>query len=535
MFPRKLTKAVISAPDYPVVQTRQGRVRGLVVEDTFIFRGIRYARARRFRMPEEPEHWEGIRDAVVYGPACPEISTLLPPDDYVDPHAVWPQSEDCLRLNLWTQHIDPTAKRPVMVWLHGGGFEHGSAIEIFSYDGEELSKFGDVVVVSLNHRLHALGYMDLSDYGEEYRYSGSHGNADIIAALRWIRENIAAFGGDPDRVTLFGQSGGGKKIGSLLQTPAADGLYHRASIQSAGSVDDDLHRADAAVMTGYVLDALGLGPGNIHEIDTMPYHKLAYGLATARVKYVTEQGKRMIWTPVIDGDYYLGLGTAAGHRKETLNVPLLVGTVLGEMSGNGLAPGTRNKQSWSSERVGDTLRQRFGDNAGAIVKAYRKAYPERPAVDACFTDAFLRAYHINIARSRAAAGAAPAYNWVLALEMPAYGGSTPWHNAEEPFVFHNARYLESVYRPAVTDRLENLMCGAWVRFAESGDPNLPGLPNWKSCEADRTHTMIFDDTCRLATDHDQEYIELVKQCNVEDISRRGPRITYGGGPRAKEG
>ena len=535
MFPRKLTKAVISDPDYPVVETKQGKVRGLVVEDSFIFRGVRYARARRFHMPEEPERWEGIRDATIFGPTCPEISTLIPPDSYVDPHAVWPQSEDCLQLNIWTQHIDPAAKRPVMVWIHGGGFEHGSSIEIFSYDGEELSRYGDVVVVSLNHRLHALGYLDLSDYGEEYKYTGNLGNADIVAALRWIRENIAAFGGDPDRVMLFGQSGGGMKIESLLQTPAADGLYHCGSIESGGSGEADLRHEDAAVMTHYVLEALGLDRENIHEIETMPYHRFAYGVANARVKFAQETGDRMRWMPVADGDYYLGRGINVGHREETKNIPLLVGTVLGEMSGNGLFPPTRHKETWSEEQADKLLKQHFGDKAEAVYAAYEKAYPGRLKVDAVFVDIFHRENHINIAKSRAAAGCAPAYNWVLALEMPAYGGSTPWHNAEEPFVFHNAQYLESVYIPGVTDTLQDQMCSAWVSFAATGDPNAANLPEWKPCEAEKAQTMVFDAPCRMVEEHDREYIELVKQCDVENFSRRGPKVTYGGGPRAKEG
>ena len=188
MFIKKLTKQVICNPDEPVVSTPNGKLRGLIVDGTYIFRGIKYADARRFHMPTPVKAWEGVKEAIIYGPVCPEIQTVQPSDNYTVPHVFYPQDEDCQYLNIWTQSPDPERKRPVLVWLHGGGFATGSGIEHFAYDGENMSRFGDVVVVTLNHRLNVLGFLDLSGYGEEYRYSANAGMADIIEALRWVQK-----------------------------------------------------------------------------------------------------------------------------------------------------------------------------------------------------------------------------------------------------------------------------------------------------------------------------------------------------------
>lgn len=534
MFPRKLTKAVISDPDYPVVKTTEGLLRGLVVEDTFIFRGIQYAQAKRFCMPERVTPWQGVREATVFGPTCLEISTLMPPDKFLDPHLVYPQSENCQYLNIWTQSIDPEAKRPVMVWLHGGGFQHGSSLEILAYDGFDLSKFGDVVVVSLNHRLHALGYMDLSDYGEKYKYTGNLGTADMVMALQWIHDNIAAFGGDPERVMLFGQSGGGMKTHMLLQVPAADGLYHAISMQSAGSGKDDQQHETAAQIADCVVQELGLTKETIEQIETVPFHEFAMAISKVREKYGAA-GKMVDWLPVADKDYYMGSGYRVGYRKETLHVPILIGTVLGEMVANPVDNLTWlncAKPDWDAEKIHYYLHRRFGDNYDEICAAYQKAYPERPPIDAAFTDVHLRDHHIKVAQDRAATvGAAPVYNWVFSLELPAYGGSTAWHNAEEPFVFHNQQYYESMYIPEVTDRLADIMSTAWIKFAETGNPNHSGMPCWEPCGTEEMATMLFDRECRMVHDHDKEFISLVKKVQPRRTDR-GPVVTYGGGPRA---
>ena len=216
----------------PVVETKAGKLRGFQLDGTYAFHGVKYADAKRFHQPTPVEPWEGIKNALAYGYVCPMLQQDQPSNELMVPHRYWPLDENCQYLNIWTQHLDPNAKKPVLVWLHGGGFAAGSSIEHIAYEGENMSKYGDVVVISLNHRLNILGYLDLSPFGEEYKNSGNAGNADMVAALQWIHENIANFGGDPENVTLFGQSGGGAKVTTLLQTPAADGLFHKGIVMS---------------------------------------------------------------------------------------------------------------------------------------------------------------------------------------------------------------------------------------------------------------------------------------------------------------
>ena len=197
-----MAKEFICSATSPVVQTNAGKLRGFVVDGTYTFHGIKYADAKRFQMPQPVAPWEGIRDALSYGYVSPILNRETASGEVKIPHRYWPKDENCQYLNVWTQSLDPQAKRPVMVWLHGGGFWDGSSIEHVAYDGENLSRFGDVVVVTVNHRLNILGYLDLSPYGEKYWNSGNAGNADLVASLQWVHDNIAQFGGDPENVTI---------------------------------------------------------------------------------------------------------------------------------------------------------------------------------------------------------------------------------------------------------------------------------------------------------------------------------------------
>ena len=218
-----------------VVRTAKGQVAGYIQGGVYIYKGIPYAKAERFRAPEETDEWDGIRSCRQYGPVCPQPARQGWANDEIAFAFNWNDgwsSEDCLRLNVWTPNIADSGKRPVMVWLHGGGYTAGSGQELPSYDGSSLAASEDVVVVTVNHRLNVLGFLDLSAFGEKYASSGNAGMLDIVAALKWVRNNIAAFGGDPSNVTIFGQSGGGGKVTTLLAMPSAKGLFHKAIVQS---------------------------------------------------------------------------------------------------------------------------------------------------------------------------------------------------------------------------------------------------------------------------------------------------------------
>ena len=280
---------VIRTPDYPIVQTPKGGLHGFQLNDVFHFHGIQYASARRFRPASPTPPWDGVKQAKAYGYICP----LLPEDPHPEgdesgspensfemPHRYWPMSENCLYLNVWSKHINEDARRPVMVWLHGGGFGAGSSIEQPAYDGHNLCDYGDVVVVSLNHRLNCIGFMNLSDYGDQYRYTGCLGMMDIVLALEWVRDNISSFGGDPGNVTVFGQSGGGGKVQILLQMPIADGLFHKGIIESgsltaSGGVSEEAGIEESRRITDRVVELLGLTRETISQIDTLPYDQIA--------------------------------------------------------------------------------------------------------------------------------------------------------------------------------------------------------------------------------------------------------------------
>ena len=221
---------IFNYDDVLVLETTGGKLKGYFYKGEYIFKGVPYAYADRFRMPEKMT-WEGVKDATSYGFVCPDT----PSAELMVPHRYWPQDEHCQNLNIWTKTLDSDSKLPVIVWLHGGGYFAGSSIEQAAYDGYNMCMEGDVVAVSVNHRLNILGYLDLSPFGEKYKNSGNAGHADLVAALQWIHDNIELFGGDPDNVTIFGQSGGGMKVADLMQIEAADGLFHKALIMSGVS------------------------------------------------------------------------------------------------------------------------------------------------------------------------------------------------------------------------------------------------------------------------------------------------------------
>ncbi len=510
MIMRKLTQQVVCDYDDPVAETKSGKVRGQIVEGAYQFRGIKYAQAKRFHFPEEV-CWEGTKEAFNYGYCCPEPTTPVPVDAYLDPHFYYPQDEDCLYLNIWTPTLDKDAKKPVMVWFHGGGWFMGSGVEIYSYDGENLSAFGDVVVVSLNHRLNILGFMDLSAYGEEYKYSANCGLADLVQSLKWVQENIANFGGDPGNVTIMGQSGGGAKVLSMLQTPAADGLFHKAVMQSGGPTGGPSDKEARLEFTDRVVKYLGLTKETIKEIETIDWYDLADAYLAVNAEMMKEK-KRVNWGPQYDGDYYYGHPLVYGFREESKQIPIIGSSVIAEFTSNAL----RNqfggdKNAYTEEETRKYIGEKYGeDKVDAIVEAFKKAYPEKKLADVLYLDTMLRKGYREFLTKRAALpGAAPCYNCLLTFESPYKNGSLAWHNLDEAFMFHNADYIEAAYIPGVTEKLQDQMAGAWVAFAKTGNPNHDLIPEWKAVTPEEVPTLLFDKECRLGVDHDKELLELL--------------------------
>ncbi len=312
----------------PVVQTDKGKIRGFRFGDIYTFHGIKYADAKRFQQPTEVKPWEGVKDALSYGYVCPLLEQRKLPNEALIPHRYWLMDEDCQYLNIWTQSINSNERKPVMVWLHGGGYMAGSSIEHVAYDGNNLSEYGDVVVVTLNHRLNVLGYLNISDYGDKYANSANAGNADMIAALKLVQKNIDKFGGDPDNVTIFGQSGGGMKVAALMQTPEADGLFHKGIIQSGVVNDKSIPEADEGkLIVKMMLDELDLGEDEVHKLETLPYPELSRVFRKATKIVINRVGGMQTGAPLA-GDYYIGDSREVGFTEHAKTIPVMVGTTL---------------------------------------------------------------------------------------------------------------------------------------------------------------------------------------------------------------
>ncbi|MCI2049584.1 MAG: carboxylesterase family protein [Lachnospiraceae bacterium] len=511
-------KKVIRTPDFPIVTTKQGKLHGFQEDDVYQFRGIRYGTAERFELPRAEEPWEGVRDAKAYGYVCPlmpeephaeDDPMSLPQASFEMPHVFWPESENCLYLNVWTKHLDPAAKRPVMLWLHGGGYAAGSSIEIPAYDGHNLADHGDVVIVSLNHRLNCIGFLDLSSFGEDYRYSGCLGMADIVLALQWIRDNIASFGGDPGNVTVAGQSGGGGKAAALLQMPPADGLYHGIIIQSGAfrsrsSMTAESEKRRWQALGEKTVEILELSDADIDEIRHIPYERLARAAQQAGKELGYPAGL-MLFEPSPTENFYTGLSNVVGFREETRQIPVIAGTVLGEFS---FSHDLGDKSRYSEEEKRKILEKTFGEDTERIVGLFHKVYPGMDILYALSVDTLFRPGTVRFLCQRAAFTYAPCYNYMMSFIMPYMGGTAPWHCSCIPYVFRNVE-MEPAHCTghAYAASLQDCVSDAWTAFMEKKDPSTPGLP-WQKFTTEDHARMIFAENCGISHVDDSELLEL---------------------------
>ncbi len=499
-----MARKFVCSKTEPIVTTKAGKLRGFIIDGTYTFHGIKYADAKRFQMPTEVEPWEGVKDALSYGYVCPMMTQDVPQGEIMVPHRHWPKNENCQYLNIWTQSISTEAKKPVMVWLHGGGFTAGSSIEQVSYDGENMSKNGDVVVVTLNHRLNILGYMDLSPFGERFKNSANAGNADIVAALQWVRDNIAGFGGDPNNVTIFGQSGGGMKVWTLMQTPSADGLFHKGIIQS-GLIDHFLYTPDndGTRIVNAMLKELGYEEGDVEKLETVPYDLMAAAYLKVYPD-LTRAGAYVGCIPIAN-DFYVGDPRMVGFTEHAKTIPVLIGSVMCEFA---FGPGVANKHNLPEEEMRQMIEKKYKDASDELIDLYKKAYPDKNLTDLLVLDSLFRSPTIDFIKKKAVHTEAPTYSYMFAFEFPFDDGKPSWHCSEIPFIFHNTDKVLVCNKPGVSDKLEDQMLGAWVNFATYGNPNLPALPEWPACVDGDEATMIFDENCMIRHNYDHELVEL---------------------------
>jgi para-nitrobenzyl esterase len=514
--------ATVADSNGALVRTTGGKVRGTIDDRVLTFRGIPYARADRF-MPPAPTKWTSTFSADRFGATCPQ--TARNPFPGVGPKL--PQSEDCLNLNVWTTSTKDKQRRAVMVWLHGGGFSGGSSMEAISYDGKNLSKKGDVVIVSVNHRLNLLGHLDLSAVHPRYKYSANLGVMDLVASLQWVRANIAKFGGDPNNVTIFGESGGGAKVLTLMATPAAKGLFHKAIVQS-GAVEGmgmTLTSPQAGKRVAELtLQALAIGPKELGRLRAVPYAQLADASAKAlkqtadeqRIRALRGNGFALDWAPTMDGKYIPVQPVGESFAAQSRNIPLLIGSNLHECETfpellNRDKLQSDNRNTWTAEQVAAKLKEKHGDKADAVAQAFLQAYPQRKLAGALYADAFLRRPAIKTANLKADRRSAPVYAHLFAWETPAFGGlGGAYHTSEIPFVFDNIAITgELTGSGKEAFALADQMSLAWIGFAKTGQPSTANLPRWLPYTRENGATMVFDGSSELKYHHDAGLLRLL--------------------------
>lgn len=508
---------VLASDTNAIAETESGTVAGYQENGVYIYKGIPYAKAERFMPPQPVAKWEGIRSSRAYGPTCPQGKRA---GWYHDESAFafdWNDGfpdEDCLRVNIWTPGLKDGKKRPVMVWLHGGGYAAGSGQELPSYDGSNLAKNGDVVVVTLNHRLNALGFLDLSAFGDKYAKSGNAGLLDLVAALQWVNKNIASFGGDAQNVTIFGQSGGGGKVSTLLATPSAKGLFHKAIIQS-GSMLRTMEATYSRRIGTAVVEELGLKPSQLDQLQTIPYEKLLAAGETA-IKKVKEQAEKegissfiFGWAPTVDGDVLPAQPFDPQAPAQSKDIPVMIGTTLHEFTMSTYVPAYR---TITKEKAVEILKQKYGEKTNDFLTAFEKAYPYYEPKDLLDVDVIFRPGAVEQARLKSAQQGAPVYMYLFTWESPVMNGSLrSTHCMEIPFVFDNVtRHASMTGGSGKAQILAQKMSSAWINFARTGNPNHESLPQWDPYTAKKGATMCFDNVCEEKYNHDKELMELVR-------------------------
>lgn len=495
-------------PVKPVTETKYGRLRGVTYGDVNIFMGIPYAHAARFCMPVEPDSWEGIRNAYTYGPISPQTFRHDPPSYYRGLHMLQKEGENCQNLNIWAPRTLNGEKKPVFVWIHGGGYFAGNAMEEYSFDGFNLSHYGDVVFVSVNHRLNLLGFLDLSEYGERFSNSVNAGIMDIVMALKWIHENIAAFGGDPENVTLCGHSGGGGKVECMYQLEEAAPYFHRGIVLSGAMKDEfDPSADDTRQVAHAVVTELGLTEETIDEICKIPFSELhaAYKRALPGLR---AKGVNTTWSPVAN-KHFPGFPGKAGFMPCSADKPLIIGSMLGEFEEALVHIDEDEKAAMTEADKAEFLMNRFGKHTEELTALFRKAYPTHDILDLAYTDTMVRVPAISTSLRHAENGKNNTYNFLAAYCTPEGGRIPVWHGGEVCYMLMNEDRVFVLNEAVMGQKLANIFSTMVLNYAKYGDPNNKYLPKWEPITADHHYTMVIDTECACLEDHDKELMEFL--------------------------
>lgn len=504
-----------STPHTAVASTQYGKVRGFLSGGVLTFKGIPYGQntggENRWLPAKAPKPWKDEYPALIYGANCPqnlhsftaiEQSFLQDWDDGY-------MSEDMLKLNIWTPSL--TGKRAVMVYFHGGGYSFGSSYELPSHEGAQMARNHDIVQVSVNHRLNILGFLDASEIGgSAYADSSNVGMTDLVASLAWVKENIANFGGDPDKVMIYGQSGGGSKVTTLMGMPSAAGLFHRASVQSGGG--GNIPSAEQSrELARQTMKELGLQPNDIGSLQKMEWSKLMAGGNAAVTKINPPMRgfpgpgsspsavSRVGWAPTMDGHVINVRSFFDGAPEISKNVPMLIGNVSEE--------GMRYSSNPTEEEWHKSLSTTLGaDKATALIAAMKKNHPEKSIRTLSYGVQGLSSRN-NVQRMvkmKHDQGGAPIYQYYFTWQSPMLEGSGAWHTAELAFCFDNTKRCEQgTGNTPEAQALAKKMASAWANFARTGNPSQQGLA-WTPSDGTHAQTMVFDNSCRMVDDPDAD-------------------------------
>ncbi len=492
----------ITAGKHTRVETVYGPIEGYQDGRIFTFKGISYAKAERFMPPQAPDKFTELRQCKLYGPQAPQNESLNwnsrnSQTDYGfgNQFVVEPMDEkNCLVLNVWTPSINDAKRRPVFVWIHGGGYAGGSGHDLPCYEGRALAEFGDIVVVNLNHRLNILGYADMTGLGGKYAKSVNLGMQDIVKALEWVRDNISRFGGDPAQVTIGGQSGGGGKVSTLLAMPSAKGLFKRAIVQSGSTLRQAL--PEQTRQFGIQL-AKELGQPATDQAD---FSKYTYEELNYAVRRMAQKGIRSGFSPVVDGTI-LPQHPFEPASPESKDVPMLIGTDFNEFTFD-----ISKDMTW--EQAEEAVKKRMGDKTAQFKAAFQKAYPKAAPKEMTYVDTGFRAGAVRQAAAKSAQGGAPAYLYLFTWkpESNALGAS---HGMELPFMLHNVSLQrEMTGASPAAYKFEKLISSIWVAFIKTGNPNVKGLPKWEAYNENNGVTMILDNKCYPLQHHDRELMQM---------------------------
>lgn len=498
---------VFIGEDIAVASTTYGKVRGFIMRGIYNFRGIPYgastAGKNRFMSPQEPEPWTGVRPTVAYGASCPQSMYDRRPESYamfVDHWNYDLLDEDCLRLNVWTPALDGK-KRPVLVWLHGGGYARGNGIEQDSYNGENIVRRGDIVFVSVNHRLNAFGFSDLSKVGgEKYKDSGNVGILDIIAALRWVNKNIANFGGDPDNVTIMGQSGGGAKVCTIAAMPAAKGLVHKG-VALSGNAISATDKPYSQKLGECILEEAGLTPAEVDKLQDIPWEEyLRIGeRAVERMSREPHWGGRGGFSPVADGEN-VPQGLFFTPEGQGPDIPMLFCSTFHEST-----PTRDHAELEKIDLAGvvEKVRPSYGEKAEKVVEAYAKTFPDKSPAEIWALVTSTRRGVVEAANQKLHQKS-PVYMAWFGWKSPLFDGRhRAFHCLDISFWLMNTDLMITHTGGGIQPRkLADKMGAALLQFMRTGNPNTDALPSWPEYTSEKGETMILDDRCEVKNDPD---------------------------------